>query len=257
MDNALTYIGIAAAAVLIFWWVRWGQFPKRNTQRLVTTVWAAFGPFNTAQDAEDTFRTVARVVLGLKLSQKDEGWVEGHIQNFHEWEKDGRFEQAENMMRKGLLLTAGGPAFDEAFKNVQAEYGKQVQEIAESLNKDLLEEGGHKLETVTQPDGRIEVFYNKIWSDEKIDQKQKEDNEAILSSIGNNLLNDNSDEAKELVEFLKKVYRHNADKEIQSAQDLGTAWFACLSVTNEEPESEVARTFQVLNDAWSPPKADE
>lgn len=260
MENALIFIGIVAAAVLLFYGVRWIQAPRRNTQRLAMTVWAAYGPYSSAKDAEDRPRTVARVVLGSEGFKENEEWVQGHVENFHEWEKEGRYESGENLMRKGLLLTAYGSAFNEAFEKVRAEYIAQAQEAAESLNKGLLEEGGHRIEKVMGPDGNVDFAFKKIWSDEQIEQKKKEDGEAILNAIGNNLLQDPSDEAKELVEFLRIVYRQNTDdtdKELETPQELGQVWTVCLTILSEDPCSEVAKTFRVLNEAWRPPESDD
>lgn len=259
METFLTILGIGAAAVLLFYGLRWFQAPRKNTQHLVMTVWAAYGPYSTAENAEDVLRTAVRIILGSEGKKENEEWVQGHVGNFHEWEKEGRFESGENLMRKGLLLTAYGSAFNEAFEKIRAEYITQAQEAAENLNKDLLEEGGHRIEKVMGPDGNVDFAFKKIWSDEEIEQKKKEDGEAILNAIGNNLLQDQSDEGKELVEFLRIVYRQNtddADRELKTAQELGQVWTACLTVSIEDPSSEVTKIFRVLNEAWRPPGAE-
>jgi len=160
-------------------------------------------------------------------------------------------------MRNGLLLTAYGTAFNDAFEKVKAESVAQAQAGMEILNKDFLEEGGHRLETVTQPDGKVDFVYKKLWSDEKIEEKEKGDNEVLLNTVGNNLLTDQSEEGKELTEFLRMVYQQHMDKEIQTPRELGKAWWACFSLLTEEPESEIAKTFKVLSDDWNPPKSNE
>ncbi len=257
LETVITILAVVAAAGLLFYGARWLQAPRRQTKRLAMTVWAMYGPNQTAEDAEKSLRTVCRVVLGSEGATKHEEWIKGHAANFQQWEAEGRFENAEKMMRNGLLHNAYGSAFKEAFENVKTEFVVRAQEIMDSLNTKYFKEGGHRLETVKHPDGKVDFVFKKIWSDEMIKQKEKEDNEAILNAIGNNLLTDQSMEAKVLVEFLRVVYRQNTDREIQTPQELGQAWFACLAVSDEELESEVAKTFKVLNDAWHPPESDK
>ena len=72
-------------------------------------------------------------------------------------------------------------------------------EAMERLNKDLFEEGGHRLEMVKQSDGTTQLVYRQIWSDEEIQRKKEEDGEAIVNAIGQNLLKSQSDAAKELI----------------------------------------------------------
>src|SRR5713101_2706618 len=52
-----------------------------------------------------------------------------------------------------------------------------------------------------------QLAYRKIWSDEKIERKAKEDGEAMGIAIGTNLLKNKSDAAKELISFLNDMYQ--------------------------------------------------
>ena len=62
---------------------------------------------------------------------------------------------------------------------------------------------------VEQEDGSVQVQYQKISSDEQI--------ERILHAIGNNLLNNHSNEGRQLLAFLAKVHEANADKPMTSS----------------------------------------
>ncbi|MDP2651670.1 MAG: hypothetical protein Q8O94_00860 [bacterium] len=126
----------------------------------------------------------------------------------------------------------------------------------EQLNKDL-EKTGHKLEAVNQPDGTLQLGYKQIWSDEEIKRKERQDSEAVLETIGRNLSEDQSNEAKQLLAFVSVVCHTNMGKDLETPKDVGTIWFACLEVVDKNPDSEVARTFKVLNEAWTATRADK
>lgn len=86
--------------------------------------------------------------------------------------------------------------------------------------------------------------------------KERENDDLILNAIGSNLSKDESIEAKSLLTFLVNVYRANG-KEIKTLRDIGVAWFACLQVGQEDPTSELAKTFKVLSDAWHATQQDQ
>jgi hypothetical protein len=117
------------------------------------------------------------------------------------------------------------------------------------LNKELYEPSGQKLELASQPDGSLGITCKKIWSDEEIENKKKEDSEAVASGIGRGLLSGSSEEARVLVAFLTEVYETNTGQKAESASAIGRAWLACFAVKNEKPESDLALRFEKLNDA--------
>jgi hypothetical protein len=233
------------------------QAPKAGTERLAITVWAAFGPYESAQDAEDSLRRAGRAVFGSNGVDEHEEWIQGHVRNFKEWEAEDRFVAAHNFMRNGLLLTGYGQPFEKACQTVKEEIVNRGLEAMEHINKDFLEAGGHKLEAVKQPDGSLQFMYKQIWSDEEIKRKERQDSEAVLNAIGRNLSEDQSNEAKKLLAFLSNVYQTNMGKDLETPKDVGAIWFACLEVVDKDPDSEVAQTFKVLNDAWTSTRAKE
>ena len=256
-EIAIKILGVVAVAALAFLVLRRLQAPKPKTRRLAITVWAAFGPYDTAERADDGLRRASRAVFGQEGITEHEEWIQGHVKNFLHWQAKGRFHRAQKMMRTGLLLTAYGHAFEEACKEVKAEALSQAQEATEWLNKDFLEKTGHRLEAVKQPNGTLRFVYKRIWADEEIKRKEHEDWESVLNAIGRNLLEDRSNEAKQLLAFLSVVYQKNMGKDLESPKDVGVIWAACLEVLDKDPNSEVAQTFKALNDAWTATKSDK
>lgn len=120
----------------------------------------------------------------------------------------------------------------------------------ENLNKSLFEPAGRKLEAIKQPDGSIQVEYKQIWSDEEIARNNQESSEAILETVGRSLLDDTSMQAQLLLAFLQDAYRANADKKLETTQEVGHALLACLETAKQDPTSEFMKAFTLLNDAW-------
>ena len=56
------------------------------------------------------------------------------------------------------------------------------------------------------------------------------------------------------MEFLKKVWREDIGGEIETAEEIGKAWWGLFNMKLEEPDSDRAKTFNELNDACHPPE---
>jgi len=110
------------------------QTPRPGTERLALTVWAAFGPYNTAEDAEKGLRRACRAVFGQEGIAGKEKWVEGHVKNFHDWHAEGRFTRVEKSVRAGLLLTAYGKAFETACHKLRVESLNEAQAALDKLS---------------------------------------------------------------------------------------------------------------------------
>ena len=250
----MVLVAVAGIAIVVLYWL---QAPRAGTERLVMAVWAAFGPYSSAEDAEKNLRRVARIVFGEQGIGEHEQWVQGHGENFRLWEVDGRFERMQKAMCGGMRTNMYGKAYREAYAAVRQSFIEQVKEGAAWLNNDFLERTGHRLEPVEQADGSFVVQHKKIWSDEQIEKKEREVDNAIANTIGTNISNDESIEARRLLAFLANVYSVNTDKEMKTPRDIGLAWFACLQLGDQEPNSELAKTFKSLNDAWSNTRQDQ
>ncbi|MBA7659665.1 hypothetical protein ES703_67650 [subsurface metagenome] len=247
LETVLSILGIAVLVAAAFFAFRRFQMPKAGTRRLAMTVWAAFGSYETAEDAEGGLRRACHAVLGDRINEH-ETWMQGHIKNFNDWEADDRLCQSLKMMRRGLLLTAYGKAYTEACRLFKEQAIAECQGSLDWLNKDVLR--GHKIEVVRQEDGTPQLEYKQIWSDEKIKKDKRELGEAVYNQVGNNLLQNDSPEAKELLAFLATVYEANMDKNMETAKDVGIIWFTCLQLQDKDPDSEIAELFSELNDAW-------
>lgn len=242
-------IGIAALIVMAFFLLQWFQKPKEGTRQLAMTIWAAFGPYDTAKYAEESLYRACRAVFGKEGLSAHENWIQGHIKNFKEWEAKGDFLRAQKIQRTGLMLTAYGKAFKAACNAVKAEAIEDFD--VEGFNKEFLKDSGYRFEVVKQADGTDQLAYKKIWSDEDILKKKQELGEAILNQVGNNLLQDESPESKALLAFLSNVYKANMDRDIETSKDIGVIWFTCIELLNKDPDSEITKAFDILNDAWA------
>ncbi len=248
-------LSIVALIVLAFFLLQWFQTPKAGTRRLAMTVWAAFGLYDTAEDAESSLYRACRAVFGKEGLSAHEKWIQGHINNFKEWEAKGDFLRAQKIQRIGLMLTAYGKAFKAAFNAVKAEAIEDFD--VEGFNKEFLKDSGHRLEVVKQADDTAQLAYKQIWSDEDILKKKQELGEAVLNQVGNNLLQDESPQAKVLLAFLSTVYKANMDRNIETAKDIGVLWFACMELLDKDPDSEIAKAFDTLNNAWAETKSND
>jgi hypothetical protein len=114
---------------------------------------------------------------------------------------------------------------------------EQAKGRAAWLNKEL-----------EQADPRIKV--TEIWSEEQFQKNNSKAANAILEEVGKALTTGESVEAKRLRDFLAKIYPDITYSE-KNFTSVGRAWFSCLQLQDNEPESEVAQLFKVMNDAWA------
>ena len=251
IDVVIEVLLVVVVVVLAILLLRRYQAPRPRTQSLVMIVWSAYGPYETAKDAGDYLRSACRAVFGKEEAAKHAEWVEGHIKNFLDWESNGSFKRMQKVMRAGLQLSAYGPAFDAACAQFREEAEAEVKKNIDWLNKEFLETGGHKLEAIKQPDGTTKVVHKKIWTDDEIQRKERETGEAVLNAIGKNLLEDHSHEARQLLAFLGVLYQTNMGEPLENPKQAGISWIACLEIQDKDPNSETAKTFRVLNNAWN------
>lgn len=236
---ALILLVVVVLVALLWQWYRSHIFKRASgLARRVFPVWAAQGPFDTGEESAATMRYAYLAVFGAEEAEKMgmAGAISKHAAAYDSdpeaWEQNRQeaIQSANSETEEFVTIAKGLAAMD-------------------SLNKDFLESGGHKLELTRQSDGSLGIAYKKIWSDEAIEEKKKQDNEAIVSGIGKGLLDDNSEEARALVAFLADIYKANSGAEDISASTIGRAWLACFTMKNEEPDSDLAQEFERLNEA--------
>jgi TPR repeat protein len=255
-SNSGRNILLIIIVVIVGLWLRYkSQLPKAKTRELAMIVWSSFGPYSSADDAETSLRRALGAVFGKEEGvEQHEEWIKGHIENFNTWEKEGNLDTRLNRMIKGLMISARGSIFNEARQNCSEKLLSEGEEAMETLNKEFLEKGGKRLEYAKREDGSTGIIYKKILSDEEIKKKEEERNQTIAKGIGQGLLENQTKEGKQLVEFLKKVWREDIGGEIETAIEIGDAWWGLFSMQSAEPDSDRAKTFNELNDACDPPK---
>ncbi len=197
-------------------------------------VWAALGPFKSGKDSASALNYAYMAIMGPEEAEKISQEVSLHAvaykSNPEKWEKV-RQEAASEIgpdLEDFIALAKGFQAMD-------------------SLNEEILLEGGHKLEPQRKPDGTLGIAYKQTMSDEAIEEKRHKRGEEIFHGIGESLLNDSSKEGCALVGFLTKVYKMSSGKEDVSAAAIGKIWFACQA---EDPQSELLQEFEKLNEAY-------
>jgi hypothetical protein len=219
-------------------------------------VWAAFGPYEDAHAAAEGLLRAPRSVFGHEELKRQEEWTQGHIANYHEWETAGTFTSGERMMRSAFISNAHGTAFNEAYTRAREDLMKEIEDGMAWMNKEFLEDTGHKMESIRRDDGSVNFQYKQIWSDEQVRAKKQEVAENVFRGVGERLMADESAEARALCEFLVEVCQANTGTEPQTSLELGRAWANCLNWATDNPEEAVAQEFRALNDAWQPTTAD-
>lgn len=231
--SVLAVFAVAIAFAAIRRLVRsWTRNSASNMARQVFPVWAAQGPFRSGAESAAAMRKAWLAVFGPEQTGKMADAIKQHETAYDEhpetWEKTRR--ATADAADSGALTLAEGIA------------------AAEKLNESFIEDGGHRLEFAKLSDGSVGIKYNQIWSDEEIKEKKRRGSEALISGMGESLINDSSSESQALVAFLSEVYRANANEEPNAAA-IGRTFFACLAARDEEPDSALIQTFQELYDA--------
>ena len=237
--TSLILIVAVVLAALLWQWYRSHIFKRASgLARRVFPVWAAQGPFDSGEKSATAMRYAYLAVFGPEEAERM-GMVEAIAKHAAAYDSN---PAAWEQNRQQAILSASSET--EEFVTI----AKGLAAM-DSLNKDILESGGHKLELARQSDGSLDIAYKKIWSDEAIEEKKQQDNEAIVSGIGKGLLNDTSEEARALVAFLADIYKANTGEEAISASAIGRAWLACFTMKNEYPDSDPTQEFERLNEA--------
>jgi hypothetical protein len=211
-------------------------------ERLAMTVWAAFGPYNSAEDAVDALRRSVCAVFGSENYDNHAGWVQGHADNFRLWENQHKFDKSQEFIRRPFLVFARGRDFEEACQKVRDEAQKLAIEAMSRVNKDL-EATGLRFEAVVRAEGALDLSM--------ADEVGQENRAArIAYGVGHNLLTASSNTGVRLREFLIALSRSSSGRDPENAEDIGRLWLSCYDRLSEDPESETTTAFRTLNDAW-------
>ena len=240
MNNiALILIAIAIIALLVWLWWRKHIFNlAAQMSKNLFPVWAGQGPFENGAESAAAFKAAYTVVMG-----KEETNNNADTFTKHQIAYDNDPNTWENLRIKSI---AESDEINDLITMANA------LTAMDSLNEDLLEGGGHRLELVTNEDGENNIAYKQIWTDEEIEKHEEETNDSILIGLGESLLNSDSAEAKELLGFLVSLYSAAHNKEPENAKDIGNVFFNCITVCSDETDDEICMEFQELYDAYSP-----
>jgi hypothetical protein len=199
-------------------------------ERLAMTVWAAFGPYSSAEDAADALRRSVRAVFGPENYDSHAGRVQGHADNFRLWQSQGNFDKSQEFIRRPFLVFARGRDFEEACQKVRDEAQKLALEAMSRVNKDL-EATGLRFEAVPRADGALDLSM--------ADEVGQETRAArIANRVGHSLLTTSSDTGVRMREFLMALSRSSLGRDLENAEDIGRLWLSCYDQLSENPESE-------------------
>jgi hypothetical protein len=213
-----------------------------DDEHLAMTVWAAFGPFRSAADAEEALSRSVRAVFGAENYDKHAGWVQGHADNFRLWENQHIFDKSQRFMRLALWASARGAGFEQACRKVKDEARKLALEAMDRINKDL-ETTGVRYEAVLGADGALD-----LWIADDLGQESRA--ARIANDISHNLLAASSEAAVTMRGFLRSLSRDGQVGDTEETESIGRIWLRCHDSSEQDPESERAKAFKAVNDAW-------
>lgn len=233
----IVLIVIVVAIWLVMWWRSRVRNLASGMAQQVFPVWAAQGPFESGRQSATAMRYAYIAALGPEQAESMTDAIGKHEQAFDEdpaqWEQVRQTSlRSSNSGTADLITIAEGLAAMDA------------------LNKDLLEEGGHKLEYARNADGSVGIAYKQLWSDEEIAEKKERDRDALTSAVGTKLLDNSSREAHELVQFLSERSKDQLGSEASSAEAIGAMFIACSTMQSEYPELELSKEFERLYTAY-------
>ncbi|GEM_PF-1207684 len=245
MNNILMVLGGIAAGCILLWFL-WRQYIFRQAAKIaqkVFPVWAGQGPFESGAESACAMKAAYAAVLGPEKAAEVRESIEKHQvaydQDPNTWENFRKESlQASREINDYITVAEGLSAM-------------------ESINKDILEGGGHRLEAVTNKNGGMDFVYKQIWSDDEVKNHNEETNKTIINAFGDGLLNTDTEAAKELLYFIVSIYRSAHDKDPETAYDIGGILFNCISYSDENPNDEISVEFRRLYEAYLPEEDEE
>lgn len=245
MSNILIVAGGIVAGCILLWFL-WRQSIFHQASKMaqkVFPVWAGQGPFESGAESARAMKSAYTAVMGPKNAAEAQDSIEKHQIAY-----DQDPETWENLRKESMQANR------EINDYITIAEGLAAMEI---INEDILEGGGHQLDVVTNEKGGMDFVYKQIWTDEKIKKHEEELNKTIINSLGEGLLNTDMDEAKELLYFIVSLHRSAHEKDPETAYEIGSILFNCISYNDENPEEEISKEFCKLYEAYLPDDDDE
>ena len=208
-------------------------------------VWAAFGPYESVEDAESSLCRSVRAVFGEPNLNEHAVWIKGHADNFRIWERSGTLRQSIEFMRRGLAAFAVGPDFEAACAKFKEESKTEALRLLHKITADLgMEEQAPALRALvdgSMPPGQIH---------KELEASQKETAERIVRGVGENVLHAPSEEAACMRQFLQELSREHNGKEATTPEAFGLLYLKSINYAGDNPDSEFAKVFHALDDQW-------
>lgn len=245
MGQIIAAVVGAALILFILVWLFSRRGPKPKSRELAAGVWAAFGPYESAEDAERALRRSIRAVFGESHFIEHADWINGHAENFRMCEESGTLKQRIELMRRGFAAFAVGPDFEAACAKFRQELKTEALHVLDKITTDPeMEELAPVLRALI--DGSMSPQQIR----EELDASQNERAERIVRSVGERLLNGSSDDAGRMREFLQELSREHGGEEAATPDSLGLLYLNCVKWAVDKPDSEFAKAFCALDDEW-------
>ena len=239
--------GVVGVALILFLLIRLAgrRGPKPNSRELTMGVWAAFGPYDSVEDAERSLYRSTRAVFGDSSLNEHDSWIRGHADNFRMWDKSGTLKQSLEFMRHGTAAFAVGRDFDAACVKYKEELKTETLRLLDNITTDLGMEA-HAPVMRALIDGSMD----RQQIHEKLEANQIETAERIVRQVGENVLSAPSVQAAQMREFLQGLSREHKGEDATTPEALGRLYLICINYAGDNPDSEFAKTFHALDDGW-------
>jgi hypothetical protein len=208
-------------------------------------VWAAFGPYESAEDAERFLCRSIRAVFGESNVNEHSAWIAGHAENFRMWEESGTLKQSIKFMRRGLAAFAVGPDFETACDKFKEDSRAEALGLLDKITTEFgMEKQAPALRALidgSMPPEQIQ---------EELQASQEENAERIIRGVGEKILHAPSQEAARMRQFLQKLSREHMGDEATTPEAFGLLYLNCINYAGDNAGTEFAKAFLALDDEW-------
>jgi hypothetical protein len=208
-------------------------------------VWAAFGPYESAEDAEGRLCRSIRAVFGESNLNEHAAWIKGHADNFRMWEESGTLKQSIEFMCRGLAAFAVGPDFETACAKFKEESRAEALRLLDKITTELgMEKQAPAMRALIDGSMPPEQIH------EELEASQKETAERIVRGFGEMVLHAPSQEAARMRQFLQELSREHEGEEATTPEAFGLLYLNCINYAGDNPDTEFAKAFLALDDEW-------
>lgn len=208
-------------------------------------VWAAVGPHESAEEAEDALSITVRDVFGASGVTEHASWIKGHVDNFRMWEQSGTLQLNIESMRRTFAASGAGPDFEAACARFHEESTAEALRLLDELTADP---GMEKVKPAMR--ALLDRSIPPVQIQEQLEANKKQAAERVVISVGENLLRSPSQEAVLLRKFLEELSRGQNSEAITTPEACGLLYLNCFNFACTNPDTEFARVFNALDKQW-------